>query len=83
MQQIYHYIEIGYSLDIDWLGLNNLSWISKVRSETIATYALCGFANIGSLGVMIGGLCKYRPHGMSTSTVCEMALRVITVLEMH
>ncbi|KAG9337197.1 hypothetical protein JZ751_029677, partial [Albula glossodonta] len=28
----------------------------SIHSETIATYALCGFANIGSLGVMIGGL---------------------------
>ncbi|KPP66351.1 hypothetical protein Z043_115154 [Scleropages formosus] len=30
-------------------------WIS-VRSETICTYALCGFANFTSLGIMIGGL---------------------------
>ncbi|XP_019750961.1 sodium/nucleoside cotransporter 1 isoform X3 [Hippocampus comes] len=30
-------------------------WIS-VRSEIISTYALCGFANFSSLGVMIGGL---------------------------
>lgn len=26
------------------------------RAQTIATYALCGFANPGSLGIMIGGL---------------------------
>uniref|UniRef100_A0A8C8VMR6 Sodium/nucleoside cotransporter n=1 Tax=Pelusios castaneus TaxID=367368 RepID=A0A8C8VMR6_9SAUR len=29
-----------------------------IRSETIATYALCGFANFGSLGMVIGGLSK-------------------------
>uniref|UniRef100_A0A7M4FV80 Solute carrier family 28 member 3 n=1 Tax=Crocodylus porosus TaxID=8502 RepID=A0A7M4FV80_CROPO len=29
-----------------------------IRSETIATYALCGFANFGSLGLVIGGLSK-------------------------
>uniref|UniRef100_A0A8C7IUP4 Sodium/nucleoside cotransporter n=1 Tax=Oncorhynchus kisutch TaxID=8019 RepID=A0A8C7IUP4_ONCKI len=33
----------------------------SVHSETIATYALCGFANISSLGVMIGGLCESSP----------------------
>jgi concentrative nucleoside transporter, CNT family len=26
------------------------------RSRMIVTYALCGFANFGSLGIMIGGL---------------------------
>ena len=30
----------------------------QIRSETIATYALCGFANFGSLGIVIGGLSK-------------------------
>ncbi|MGB9688256.1 NupC/NupG family nucleoside CNT transporter [Thermogutta sp.] len=31
------------------------------RSFTIATYALCGFANLGSIGVMIGGIGKLVP----------------------
>uniref|UniRef100_A0A3P8TIT2 Sodium/nucleoside cotransporter n=1 Tax=Amphiprion percula TaxID=161767 RepID=A0A3P8TIT2_AMPPE len=35
-------------------------WIS-VRSETITTYALCGFANFSSLGVVIGGLSSICP----------------------
>uniref|UniRef100_A0A8C9SAG0 Sodium/nucleoside cotransporter n=1 Tax=Scleropages formosus TaxID=113540 RepID=A0A8C9SAG0_SCLFO len=35
-------------------------WIS-VRSETICTYALCGFANFTSLGIMIGGLSSICP----------------------
>jgi CNT family concentrative nucleoside transporter len=26
------------------------------RSRMVLTYALCGFANFGSLGIMIGGL---------------------------
>lgn len=30
----------------------------QVHSETIATYALCGFSNIASLGMMIGALCE-------------------------
>ncbi|XP_006902028.1 PREDICTED: solute carrier family 28 member 3-like [Elephantulus edwardii] len=33
----------------------------SIRSETIATYALCGFANIGSLGIVIGGLTSMAP----------------------
>lgn len=37
-----------------------LQWIS-VRSETITTYALCGFANLSSLGIVIGGLSSISP----------------------
>uniref|UniRef100_A0A670JPV7 Sodium/nucleoside cotransporter n=1 Tax=Podarcis muralis TaxID=64176 RepID=A0A670JPV7_PODMU len=33
----------------------------SIRSETIATYALCGFANFGSLGLVIGGLTSMAP----------------------
>ena len=32
-----------------------LLWIDE-RTEAILTYALCGFANIGSLGTMVAGL---------------------------
>jgi concentrative nucleoside transporter, CNT family len=32
------------------------------RSELIMTYALCGFANLGSLGIMIGGLATLVPE---------------------
>lgn len=32
------------------------------RSKLILTYALCGFANFGSLGIMIGGLGTMAPH---------------------
>ena len=31
------------------------------RSRLILTYALCGFANLGSLGIMIGGLAVMAP----------------------
>jgi CNT family concentrative nucleoside transporter len=31
------------------------------RSNLIMTYALCGFANIGSLGILIGGLSTIAP----------------------
>ena len=32
------------------------------RSTVIMTYALCGFANIGSLGIMIGGMGTMAPE---------------------
>jgi len=32
------------------------------RSEVIMTYALCGFANFGSLGIMLGGLTTMAPE---------------------
>ncbi|MGD9601394.1 MAG: nucleoside transporter C-terminal domain-containing protein, partial [Gammaproteobacteria bacterium] len=33
-----------------------------VESELILTYALCGFANIGSLGILIAGLTELVPE---------------------
>lgn len=32
------------------------------RGEIIATYALCGFANLGSIGIMLGGLGAMAPE---------------------
>jgi CNT family concentrative nucleoside transporter len=32
------------------------------RSELIVTYALCGFANLGSLGILIGGMTILAPE---------------------
>jgi len=32
------------------------------RSRLIMSYALCGFANFGSLGIMLGGLCAMVPE---------------------
>ena len=32
------------------------------RSFTIATYALCGFANFGSIGIQIGGIGALVPE---------------------
>ncbi len=31
------------------------------RSRMIMTYALCGFANLGSLGILLGGMCAIVP----------------------
>jgi len=32
------------------------------RSVTIATFALCGFANLSSIGIQIGGLSALAPN---------------------
>lgn len=32
------------------------------RSRLILTYALCGFANFGSVGIMLGGMCTMCPQ---------------------
>ncbi|KAE8633198.1 hypothetical protein XENTR_v10001812 [Xenopus tropicalis] len=52
-----------FNAALSWLGnmfdYPQLSF--EIRSETIATYALCGFANFGSLGITIGGLSSMAP----------------------
>jgi len=37
----------------------------SARSRIIMTYALCGFANFGSLGILIGGLSAMVPERRS------------------
>ncbi|KAM8893209.1 sodium/nucleoside cotransporter 1, partial [Spinachia spinachia] len=49
-------------------------WIS-VRSEIISTYALCGFANLSSLGIMIGGLSSICPS--RRSDISSMVFRAM------
>ena len=44
-------------LELSSLSNNELS----MRSQLIMTYALCGFANPGSLGIMIGGIGTIAP----------------------
>ena len=36
-----------------------------MKSEIIATYALCGFANFGSIGITLGGLGALAPKRKS------------------
>lgn len=45
-------------LDLSKLGPDALS----ERSRIIMTYAMCGFANFGSLGIMIGGMSAMAPE---------------------
>ncbi|XP_028813516.1 sodium/nucleoside cotransporter 1 isoform X2 [Denticeps clupeoides] len=47
----------------------------SVRSEIICTYALCGFANFSSLGIVIGGLSSICPS--KRSDISELVLRAL------
>ncbi len=45
----------------------------SVRSTIITTYALCGFANFGSLGILIGGVSGIAPS--KKQTVARLAFK--------
>uniref|UniRef100_A0A8C8SLQ0 Sodium/nucleoside cotransporter n=1 Tax=Pelusios castaneus TaxID=367368 RepID=A0A8C8SLQ0_9SAUR len=47
----------------EWSG-SHKQWIS-VRAEVITTFALCGFANLSSIGIMLGGLTSMIPQRKS------------------
>lgn len=42
--------------------INGTQAILSQRSATIASYALCGFANFASIGIQIGGIGAMAPH---------------------
>lgn len=46
---------------VAYLDLSRMTDLSE-RSRLVLTYALCGFANLGSLGIMIGGLGTMAPE---------------------
>lgn len=45
------------------------------RSRLLMTYALCGFANLGSLGIMIGGMAAMAPE--RRSEIAELGAKTI------
>ena len=50
------------------------------RSELIVTYALCGFANLGSLGILIGGMTILAPERRAEVAALAPNALVIGVL---
>ena len=44
-------------------------------SEVISIYALCGFSNIASLGIQIGGISAIVPH--RRPELAQIALRAL------
>jgi CNT family concentrative nucleoside transporter len=49
---------------VAYVDLSKMTELSE-RSRVLLTYALCGFANFGSLGIMIGGLGTMCPERRS------------------
>uniref|UniRef100_A0A668AT27 Sodium/nucleoside cotransporter n=1 Tax=Myripristis murdjan TaxID=586833 RepID=A0A668AT27_9TELE len=50
--------------------VDNVKQYISVHSETIATYALCGFANFASLGMMVGALSGMAPERSTDISNC-------------
>ncbi|NXG86284.1 S28A1 protein, partial [Stercorarius parasiticus] len=63
----------------EWDG-SRKQWISE-RAESITTFALCGFANLSSIGIMLGGLASMVPQrkGDLASVVLRALLTGICV----
>ncbi|KFU95850.1 Sodium/nucleoside cotransporter 2, partial [Chaetura pelagica] len=63
----------------EWDG-SRKQWISE-RAESISTFALCGFANLSSIGIMLGGLTSMAPQrkGDMASIVLRALLTGICV----
>ncbi|NXQ58844.1 S28A1 protein, partial [Anthoscopus minutus] len=63
----------------EWDG-NRKQWISE-RAESITTFALCGFANLSSIGISLGGLTSMVPQrkGDFASVVLRALLTGICV----
>ena len=60
---------------VAFLDLSSQSAELSPRTNTILVYALCGFANPGSLGIMIGGLTAMAPE--RKSEIIELSVRSV------
>jgi len=65
--QVGHLLGIKLVLNefIAYVELSGIQETLSPRAEVIATYALCGFANISSIGVQIGGIGALAPDRRS------------------
>src|SRR5687768_8275978 len=59
---------------VAYLDLANTTGLSE-RTRLLLTYALCGFANLGSLGIMIGGLGTMAPE--RRAEIVDLGIRSI------
>ncbi len=60
---------------VNFSELKQAGVLTNPRSVIIATYALCGFANFGSIGIQIGGISVLAP-GQRT-TLCAMGIKAL------
>ncbi|KAM9481889.1 sodium/nucleoside cotransporter 1 isoform 2-T2 [Clarias gariepinus] len=56
-------------------GITEAGKYISIRSEIISTYALCGFANFSSLGIVIGGMASICPS--RKSDISALVLRAL------
>ncbi|CAL1526427.1 unnamed protein product [Lymnaea stagnalis] len=56
-------------------GTRLLNGIMSQRSQIIATYALCGFSNIGSMGILLGSMSAMAPQ--RKSAMSKIVLRAM------
>nr|XP_046243553.1 solute carrier family 28 member 3-like isoform X1 [Scatophagus argus] len=52
--------------------VDNVKQYISVHSETIATYALCGFSNFASLGMAVGALSTMAPDRQADISSCSL-----------
>ncbi len=67
MNEFFAYIEMKKMMDA---GL-----LTNPKSMAIATFALCGFSNFSSIGIMIGGIASLAPQ--KRSLVVELSWRAL------
>jgi concentrative nucleoside transporter, CNT family len=60
---------------VGFLGLSSLGTLISDRSAIIAAYALCGFANISSIGIQIGGIGAIA--GKNKIVIAQMGLLAV------
>ncbi|MFH1197611.1 MAG: nucleoside transporter C-terminal domain-containing protein [bacterium] len=63
---------VAYS---DFSKMLQIKSITDVKTIVMATYALCGFANIGSIGILIGGISPLAPN--KKSTIAKLGVRAL------
>ena len=55
-------LKIAVNEFVAFIELGNIQSQLSPRSATLATYALCGFANFSSIGIQIGGISGVAPN---------------------
>lgn len=61
---------------VAFLKLQTYALDLSPKAQVIATYALCGFANLGSIGIQIGGISGIAPE--RRSDLAKLSVRAMT-----
>lgn len=72
-QQLSQYKNKRLSGVEEWIN-GEKQWIS-VKAEIITTFSLCGFANLSSIGITLGGLTSMIPQ--RKSDLCKIVVRAL------